>query len=160
MGDMKRHFSIFSAVLVLFAFIFFLWMFFGAATLEHAADLGRISARQGQDARLAAYEFAAKWRHGMAGNSPLYMPGFFAAAIAIWFWCAGKSLTRMLVEGFIIVALASWCASLLTPFAAPRIVADFREQGFIVADTSSSGTWIAFAQGVYTLLTWSSLIIA
>jgi len=160
MGDMKRHFSIFSAALVLFAFIFFLWMFFGAATLEHAADLGRISARQGQDARLAAYEFAAKWRHGMAGNSPLYMPGFFAAAIAIWFWCAGKSLARMLVEGSMLIAVASWCAFMLAPFAAPRIIADFRAQGFIVSHSPMAGTGVAYALGVYTLLTWSALIIA
>ena len=157
---MKRIVSFVTATLMLVACSFFLWMFFGAATLECAADLGGVSAPAGEDARVVAYQFAAAWRHGMAGNSPLYMPGFFAAAIAIWFWCAGKSLARMLVEGVVIIALACWCSSLLTPFAAHRIVADFREQGFIVAETSSAGTWVAFAQGVYTLLTWSSLIIA
>ena len=157
---MKRRIPFVTAALVLVACILFLWMFFGAATLERTADLGGISDPPGQDARAAAYEFAAKWRHGMAGNSPLYMPGFFAVAIAIWFWCAGKSLARMLVEGAILIAVASWCANILTPFAAPRIIADFRTHGFIVPDTSSSGTWVALAQGVYTLLTWSALIIA
>ncbi|MGH9875857.1 MAG: hypothetical protein ACRD9S_25675 [Pyrinomonadaceae bacterium] len=157
---MKRH-SLFTPALVLVACSFFLWMFFAAATLERAADLGRISAPAGQDARAVAYEFAAKWRHGMAGNSPLYMPGFFAAAFAIWFWCATRSLPRMLVEGAILIVVACWCATLLTPFAMPRIIADFRAQhGFIVSDMASSGTWVAFAKGVYTLLTWSALVIA
>src|SRR5688500_19088936 len=59
--------------------IFFLWMFFAAATLERTADLGWISAvdrrSAGQDARAIAYEFAARWRHGMSGNSPLYKIG-------------------------------------------------------------------------------------
>ena len=97
----------------------------------------------------------------MSGNSPLYMPGFFAAAIAFWFWCGGRSLARMLVEGAILISVASVCAALLAPFAAPRILADFiAQKGVTVSHASSTGTWIAFAQGVYSLLTWSTLIIA
>jgi len=158
---MKRRFSFVTGALVLGACIFFLWMFFVAATLERTADLGGISAPPGQDARAVAYQFAAKWRHGMAGNSPIYMPGFFAAAVAIWFWCAAKSLPRMLAEGTLLLGLAAWCATILTPFAVPGIMADFRgQQGFIVSQAASSGTWVAFAQGVYSLLTWSTLIIA
>ena len=160
MAEMRRPLSFLTGVLALVASIFFLWMFFGAATLERSADLGMISGPAGQDARVAAYEFAARWRHGMAGNSLVYMPGFFAAAAAIWFWCAGKSLTRMLVEGSIILAVASWCANILTPFAVPGMLADLRTHSFTVTEASSSGTWVAFAQGVYTLLTWSTLIIA
>jgi hypothetical protein len=34
------------------------------------------------------------------------------------------------------------------------------QEGFSVSHASSSGTWIAWAQGVYSLLTWSTLIIA
>jgi len=159
---MNRRFFV-TAALVLIACILFLWMFFAAATLERTADLGLISASDGasgEDARAAAYEFAARWRHGMSGNSPIYMPGFFATAIAIWFWCATRGLPRMLVEGAILIAIASCCATPLSTFAAPWIMADFRTQGFVAADTASSGTWVAFAQGVYSLLTWGTLIIS
>jgi hypothetical protein len=97
----------------------------------------------------------------MAGNSPLYMPGFFASAIAFWFWCAGRSLPRMLGEGAILISVASVCAALLAPFAAPYILADFvAQKGVSVSHASSAGTWVNFAQGVYSLLTWSTLIIA
>ena len=157
---MKRI-SLLKAGFALVACILFLWMFFAAATLERTAEIGGISGSPGQDARAAAYEFAAKWRHGMAGNSPLYMPGFFATAIAIWFWCAGKSLPLMLAEGAIIISAASVSAALLAPFAAPQIMDDFvKQEGFTVSHATSSGTWSASAQGVYSLLTWGTVVVA
>jgi hypothetical protein len=158
---MKHRWSIITAALALVGSILFLWMFFAAATLEQTAELGGISAPPGQDARTLAYEFAAKWRHGMAGNSPLFMPGFFASAIAFWFWCGGRSLPRMLAEGAILISVASVCAALLAPFAAARILDDFVAQERVtVSHASSSGTWVASAQGLYSLLTWSTVIIA
>ena len=158
---MKRYVSLATSILAFVACSFFLWMFFAAATLEQTADVGGISGAPGRDAHAIAYEFAARWRHGMAGNSPLYMPGFFAVAIAIWFWCAGKSLPRMLAEGLSLLGLAAVCAPLLAPYAAPRILSDFvAQESFNVSHASSSGTWIASAQGVYSLLTWSTVVIA
>ena len=145
----------------LLSWIFFVWMFFAAATLERTADLGLISAPAGQDARAIAYEFAARWRHGMSGNSPLYMPGFFAVAIATWFWCNKKSLGRILSEGFALLAVSAVCAAVLAPYAAARIVSDFTEQtGVSISQFSTAGTWIAWAQGVYSLLTWTTVVIA
>jgi hypothetical protein len=161
MAQMRRDVSFVTSTLALVACIFFLWMFFAAATLERTADVGGISASPGRDARAVAYEFAAKWRHGMAGNSPVYMPGFFAVAIAIWFWCAGKRLRRILAEGFPLLGAAAVFAALLAPYAAPRILSDFVAQESVsVSHASSSGTWIASAQGVYSLLTWSTVVIA
>jgi hypothetical protein len=147
--------------LALIACVLFLWMFFAAATLERTADLGGLTAPPGKDARALAYEFAARWRHGMAGNSPLYMPGFFAAAVAIWFWSAGRSLTRMLIEGALLIGAASVCAAVLAPYTSTRILEGFvAQKGVTVSHVASSGTWIAYAQGVYSLLTWGTVIIA
>jgi hypothetical protein len=161
MAAMKREVAFAMPAFMLLACIFFLWMFFAAATLEHTADRGWISASAGRDARPVAYEFAARWRHGMSGNSPLYMPGFFAVALASWFWCNGKSLLRIVTEGFVLLALAAVFAALLAPYAATRIVSDFSEQaGVSISQFSTAGTWIAWAQGVYSLLTWTTVIIA
>jgi hypothetical protein len=97
----------------------------------------------------------------MAGNSPIYMPGFFAVAIAMWFWCAGKSLQRTVAEGLLLLGAAAVCATLLAPYTALRIMSDFvAQEGFNISRASSSGTWVAWAQGIYSLLTWSTLIIA
>ena len=158
---MRREVAFATSAFMLVTCIFFLWMFFAAATLERTADLGWISASAGQDARSIAYDFAARWRHGMSGNSPLYMPGFFAVAIACWFWCDKRSLLRMLAEGFTILGVAGVCAAVLAPYAAAQIVSNFREQtGVSVVQFSTAGTWIAWAQGIYSLLTWTTVIIA
>ena len=156
-----RHDNWITSTFVLLACVFFLWMFFAAATLEHTAELGWISPSPGRDARAVAYEFAARWRHGMAGNSPIYMPGFFAVAIAIWFWCAEKTLLRTVTEGLLLLGAAAVCANVIAPYTAPRIMSDFvTQEGLSISRASSSGTWIAWAQGVYSLLTWSTVIIA
>ncbi len=158
---MRSGVSFVTFTLALVACTFFLWMFFAAATLEHTADVGGISASPGRDAHAVAYEFAARWRHGMAGNSPVYMPGFFAVAIASWFWCGGKRLTRVLAEGLPLLAASAVCAALRAPYAAPRILSDFvAQEGLSVSYVASSASWIASAQGVYSLLTWSTVIIA
>jgi hypothetical protein len=158
---MNRRSYFITASFALAACTLFLWMFFAAATLERAADLGWISAPSGQDARAIAYESAARWRHGMAGNSPIYMPGFFAAAVAMWFWCDRRSLPRMLLEGAILISAASVCAALVAPLAAQRMLKNFvAQEGFTVTHAPSSASWVASAQGVYSLLTWSSVIIA
>lgn len=161
MAEIRHDKSWLTSTFVLLACVFFLWMFFAAATLEHTAELGWITPSPGRDARAVAYEFAARWRHGMAGNSPIYMPGFFAVAIAIWFWCAEKTLLRTVTEGLLLLGAAAVCASVIAPYTAPRILSDFvAQEGFSVSRASSSGTWIAWAQGVYSLLTWSTVIIA
>jgi hypothetical protein len=161
MAAMRRDVAFATSVFALVTCIFFLWMFYAAATLERTANLGWISASAGQDPLPIAYEFAARWRHGMSGNSPLYMPGFFAVAIASWFWCNKKSLLRILSEGFTLLAVAAVCAAVLAPYAAAWIVSDFSEQaGVSISQFSTAGTWIASAQGVYSLLTWTTVIIA
>lgn len=161
MAEVKDNVPFVTFTVALVACTFFLWMFFAAATLEHTADIGGISSTAGRDAHAVAYEFAARWRHGMSGNSPLYMPGFFAVAVAAWFWCARKSLTRLLVEGLALLASATVFAAVLAPLVAPRILSDFvTRESFSVSNAASSGTWIAWAQGVYSLLTWSTVIIA
>ena len=158
---MKRLYPFVTAGLALAACTLFLWMFFAAAALERTADLGGGRNPAGRDARALAYEFAARWRHGMAGNSPLYMPGFFAAAVAIWFWCAGRSLPRVLAEGAVLIFAAAACAAALAPFAAPRILADLlAREGVTVSHATSSWTWVATAQGVYSLLTWGAFVTA
>src|SRR5687767_5389066 len=152
LAAMRRDVAFATSAFMLVACIFFLWMFFAAATLERSADMGWISVSAGRDAHAIAYEFAARWRHGMSGNSPLYMPGFFAVAIASWFWCDKKSLLRILSEGFTLLAVAVVCAAVLAPYAAARIVSDFSEQADVsISQFSSAGTWIAWAQGVYSL---------
>jgi hypothetical protein len=61
---------------------FFLWMFLAVAPLESLGDSGGFSGTDLSRVAATSYRFAADWRHGMAGNSPLYMPGFFGSVTA------------------------------------------------------------------------------
>ena len=67
----------------------------------------------------------------------------------------------MLSEGFILLCVAGFCAAVLAPYAAARIVSDFKQQeGVGISQFCTAGTWIAWAQGIYSLLTWTTVVIA
>ncbi len=164
---MKYTFSGKSIVLLLLLFVshaFFLWMFLASEGLEQLADAYRITGGQGgqdTDTRALAYQFAAQWRHGMTGGWPLYMPGFFATAIATWFWSAGKTIRRLIAEAIVIMILASLTARLLAPAGTSHIVEAFLRQTGFQREGSLLGSTIAgFSAGLYTLITWSTFIIA
>jgi len=57
---------------------------FIAVGLERLAELGQIVGPEGVNVRATAFDFAARWRHGMMEGWPLYMPCFFVTAIALW----------------------------------------------------------------------------
>jgi hypothetical protein len=149
------------AVCAFTACTFFLWMFFATTPLERMADVGLITANAGREPRATAYAFAAQWRHGMAGNPPLYMPGFFATAGAVWFWSVGKTLRRILVEAMGLLGIAFVVANILAPFGSVMVLERFRLQtGCAVLGTASSQSLIAAAQAAYTLLTWGTFVVA
>jgi hypothetical protein len=135
----------------------FLWMFFAADGLEQLATAGAFAG----DATLRdrAFAFAAEWRHGMAGNSPLYMPGFFAVAAATWLFVekAPGNLPRALAVGLI---AASVVAAAAAPFGSVRVVSSFTGQhglpGDLAAEVVSSR---AIATGLYTLVTWTVFVL-
>lgn len=138
---------------------FFLWMFFAAGGLEQLAELDLISGPPGADVKRTAVDFAARWRHGMTGGWPLYMPGFFVTAIAAWFWVYGLTWREMVVEYAVIAALAVLAALLLSLHSAGFVVAAFQWQTGLRCERQ--GTVIAgrvIGQGLFTLINWSSFV--
>jgi len=139
----------------------FLWMFLAADPLEQLADAGAFAS--GVPTRADAYAFAAAWRHGMAGNSPLYMPGFFAVAVATWTWSEGGTLTRrasrVLSAGIALVAAIG--VALAAAWLQPAIVVAAFEPHLSLASSSvvSVPRRSALMIGLYTLATWSSFVV-
>ena len=138
---------------------FFLWMFFAAGGLERLAELDLISGPPGADVKHIAFDFAARWRHGMTDGWPLYMPGFFVTAIAIWFWVYGLTWRKMVAEYAVLTALAILVAMLFSRNSAGFVVAAFQLQTGLRCE----GQGIAIAgrvigQGVFTLINWSSFV--
>ena len=142
---------------------FFLWMFLAAAPLETLADTGGLAGRHEADVVAEGYRVAADWRHGMAGNSPLYMPGFFALAVAAWFWAESSRTPamRLIVEGGIILAGGHVVGRLCAGLAAESMVAACeRIAGLTVVDPWPAPPWRAAAQGLYTAATWIVFVVA
>jgi hypothetical protein len=136
---------------------FFLWMFLAAAPLERMADAGQF-VPDGTSTRDRAHAFAASWRHGMAGNSPLYMPGFFALAVSVWFWVTPNT-RRLLLERLASLLAAAAFAWMLGPLGARHAVAAF----IAATGTSWSGSIPgasveAVAAGAYTAITWTTFV--
>jgi hypothetical protein len=141
-------------------FTFFLWMFLATESLEQMADAYRISGPQGADVRAIAYQFAAQWRHGMTGEWPLYMPGFFATAVATWFWINGRTLRRLISEAIGVLLLASLTAKVLAPAGALYVVDIFERQTGLKCEGAALESSISGASaGIYTLVTWVTFVM-
>ena len=81
------------------SFFLFMWMFFASKALERTAAGGRFVAVGGVDMSAAADEYAYLWRHGMVGGWPLFVPGFFAVAVAVVVWSRGQTFGMVVLRG-------------------------------------------------------------
>jgi hypothetical protein len=136
----------------------FLWMFLSADPLERMALDGSWPSNV-TILRDTAVRFAADWRHGMVGNAPLYMPGFFALAIATWIWVRGRSSSRLCVEGALVMAIAWALARAAAPAGAAVVAGDFAwTLGIDPPVALPAPGWHATAAGVLTAITWSVFV--
>jgi hypothetical protein len=136
----------------------FVWMFLAAAPLERMAVAGHFAggSRLAVD---AAFAFAADWRHGMAGNSPLYMPGFFALAAATWVWCDHRRWPQLAIERAASLAGALMLAWLAAPFGTSAVVDAFASAWQTAATSALPQPGLhAAAAGCYTALAWSVFV--
>lgn len=157
-----RHFSVNAALLfALFtAQAFFLWMFFVAGGLERLAELDHINGATNVNVKAAAFDFAARWRHGMTAGWMLYMPGFFVTALALWCRAVGRSLRLLLAECTMTGVLAVIVAWLLAPYGASLVLDAFRAQtGLRCAGNWPGVTSRVVVQGVFTLINWNSFVL-
>jgi hypothetical protein len=129
--------------------------------LERLAELGHISGPASMNVKATAFDFAARWRHGMAGGWPLYMPGFFVTAVALWRRAAGLSLRRVVAECAVTGALALIVAWLLAPYGASLALDSFHsETGLRCVGDWPGVPGRVVGQGVFTLISWNSFLIA
>ena len=144
-------------ILLVLSEALFLWMFFAAAPLEQLAAAGAFG--DGSEIRQAAFAFAASWRHGMAGNSPLYMPGFFAVAVAVWLWLDGvKAVSARRYFGALFTAAV--IAALTAAASQSLVLSAFEDAtGLSAAGPVPAAGKGAVFMGFYTLLTWTVFVV-
>jgi len=155
-----------ASLLALFsAASFFLWMFLAVAPIEALADAHGLVNVAGADPMEQAYRFAADWRHGMAGNSPLYMPGFFALAAAAWVWSSANGTPRpirqLVWEGGAVLVGALAAAWTTSHAMGTSMVPLFeRAAGLQVITPWPTIPRRAIVQGLYTAATWMTTVVA
>jgi hypothetical protein len=108
----------------------------------------------------AVLQFAADWRHGMAGNSPIYMPGFFALAAAAWYWTRNQSPLRLLVQGLLALAAGTCIAWWAAPLGAAAATAALPGTIVVSAVGMPAPFWHAGLTGAYTAACWTVFVIA
>jgi hypothetical protein len=156
----RRNTSVRASTLVLLvaADTVFLWMFLAADPLEQLAS-ARLTASRPDAA--AALGFAAAWRHGMAGNSWIYMPGFFVTAAAAWLHArhapSAVAQTERIGAGLAAFAVAYGGAVVGSPVVIQAFDSDY-SGGFMNAPPLPSARG-AF-NGAYTLVTWLVFVLA
>jgi hypothetical protein len=149
------------AAFLLLSQILFLWMYLSAESIEQAAKLGRFSCSNSYEFRQNADRFAAEWRHGMAGNSPLYLPGFFLTATFAWLWSLGRPLIRLLWEGLAILFVAFAVAALFAHAGASLAVHAFERYAGVRCQGPPPGFTLTGALAAsFTVFTWCAGIIS
>ena len=144
-----------TTIALFLAEILFLATFLSAEPLEIMADAGQIPMVE------TAYLYASRWRHGMAGSWPFYMSGFFAVAIAVWFWSLKRSVREMIVEGCGLTLFALLVAFLLQPFGTASIVTQFQtETGLLCDGQPPANTIVGIFRSLYTLVTFAVGIVS
>jgi len=148
------------ALLFWAALCFFLWMFLAAEGLERTAMAGRFAGAREATAVEAADRYAYEWRHGMVGGWPIFIPGFFAVAIATVLWSRGRA-TRHLAWGALWLVMALLAAELLAPLGTRWLVPSFEhDTGFVLQGSPSGATWSGALPGTLTVVSWVVLMVA
>jgi hypothetical protein len=140
------------------AYALFLWMFFAVAEVD---VIGSTLMATGHPVLGHAVQvFAADWRHGLNGHSPLFMPGFFALTGAVWFWSRTQSIAELFRGG----ALALLAGFSLALFAAPlgRAAAAqaFLDEFHFAVEPEFRDTLQAAPISAFTAICWTVLVVA
>jgi hypothetical protein len=103
--------------------------------------------------------FAADWRHGMNGYSPIYMPGFFALGIAAWYWTGRQSVPGLVAGGVIALVAGLAVAWVAMPVGRTSAVAAFAREFHLPLGAEVSSTWQVVSVSAYTAACWTVLVV-
>lgn len=91
----------------------------------------------------------------MAGNSWLYLPGFFFTAAATWMWSLGRRLPSLAFEGMVLITVAWAVAAGLSPLGAFSSLESFEHTAGVHGIAAPPG-FTAFGSGLalFTIGVW------
>jgi hypothetical protein len=154
--DLCQRVVLFAGLALVYAL--FIWMFLSVA---EADALGNAIVRAGRPAlgeRILV--FAADWRHGLNGHSPLFMPGFFALTLAVWYWSGRQSVVQLLCAGALALAVGYTLASLAAPLGRAAAGAALSKEFHFTIPPGVRPAWDAVPVSAFTAICWTVLVVA
>jgi hypothetical protein len=136
----------------------FVWMFLSVAGVDVTGNtlVATGHAALGQ----AVQVFAADWRHGLNGHSPLFMPGFFVLTPAVWYWSRGKSIAQLLRGGALALLAGFVLALLAAPLGRAAAARAFFEEFHFAVQPDFRDVWQAAPIPAFTAICWTVLVVA
>src|SRR4051812_12358893 len=140
------------------AYALFLWMFLSVTGIDVAGNT--LVATGNRDLGHAVHVFAADWRHGLNGHSPLFMPGFFALTPAAWYWSGKQSVAQLLRGGATALLAGLLLAALAAPIGRAAAANAFFDEFHLAVQSSFRDAWQAAATSAFTAICWTVLVVA
>jgi hypothetical protein len=139
------------------AYALFLWMFLSVTAIDVAGNT--LVAAGHPDLGHPIHVFAADWRHGLIGHSPLFMPGFFVLTPAAWYWSGGKSLEQLLRSGTTALLAGLLLALFVAPIGRTAAANEFFHEFHLAVQASLADVWRAAATSAFTAICWTVLVV-
>ena len=136
----------------------FLWMFLSVADVDLA---GNTLMATGHSALGHAVQvFAADWRHGLNGHSPLFMPGFFVLTPAVWYWSREQSIVGLLRGGALALFAGFFLALLVAPLGRAAAADAFFHEFHFAVQPGFGAVWQDAPICAFTAICWTVLVVA
>jgi hypothetical protein len=140
------------------AYALFIWMFLSVTGVDVVANT--LVATGQPELGHAIQIFAADWRHGLNGHSPLFMPGFFVLTPAAWYWSGSQSVAQLLRGGAAALLAGLLLAVLAAPMGRAAAASAFFEEFHLAVHSSFRDACQAAAISAFTAICWTVLVVA
>jgi hypothetical protein len=140
------------------AYALFLWMFLSVTGVDVLGNT--LVATDHPDLGHAVQVFAADWRHGLNGHSPLFMPGFFVLTPAAWYWSGTQSVPQLLRSGATALLAGLLLALLAAPIGRAAAGTAFFDEFHLASQSSFRDAWQAAGTSAFTAICWTVLVVA
>jgi hypothetical protein len=140
------------------AYALFLWMFLSVTGVDVAGNALVATGHPGLGH--SVHVFAADWRHGLNGHSPLFMPGFFVLTPAAWYWSGRQTAAQLLLGGTTALLAGLVLALLAAPIGRAAAANAFFDEFHLTAQSSFREAWRAAATSAFTAICWTVLVVS
>ncbi len=141
-------------------YFLFLWTFFATEGFKYSIKVAESQGILTAELKEVALRFGTAWRHGMEGQWPIYMPGFFVLSVALVSWCRGRSLQLIFWETAFLLPLAAMVAIALGPLGSRILMDTFQHEfGLGTLPLMFKVSWSRIGTALLTIGCWILFVV-